>query len=516
MFYAWKRYEQIEGGNVKHRLYIPGALLMGLLSAQVLATIHVYLSNMALWQTTGTLLEAGYLAIPNARIAEDLRSVSTAAAGGVFFTLSLGAALTMVSFCVVWLWDRILHRNPKAFRWIIGFWVICLIMINLSGLNIAACAYIILIPAVTWVTASLMMPSRSTSGVLRLSFLPVLLFVVLTILWSNILDRNIFINIRDYLLLSNPVGQRINDFYYKYTLFPAETFKAVGQKQIRSCNLDEVLDQSLTARLEKTLRYYDYLYISGADRVDLSLETSENGDRLLMKGQGKVVVEISSGDFFKNPGDVLKDFSEKCDSNRLFRRLVFFSLLIGFPLILYAMIYSLLYLILGLFFSHGMSMVLTTVLCFGIGVSMLIPVSKGSAGIPPEKELTQLFLTGSLGERVSVLRRIWEDKKEVGEIEGFEKLVNSPHLAERYWLTRSLTYSKHRAAQGMLYALINDPSPNIVCQAFGALGQRRERGAIKMIIDRIKTSTHWYEQHYGYRALRSLGWLQQRSKQHSF
>ena len=68
----------------------------------------------------------------------------------------------------------------------------------------------------------------------------------------------------------------------------------------------------------------------------------------------------------------------------------------------------------------------------------------------------------------------------------------------------------------MLLALADDPVPIVACQALWALGERKNQAAVPMIINRINTSSHWYIQMYGYRALRTLGWVQPRSPQLSY
>jgi hypothetical protein len=55
---------------------------------------------------------------------------------------------------------------------------------------------------------------------------------------------------------------------------------------------------------------------------------------------------------------------------------------------------------------------------------------------------------------------------------------------------------------------MDDPHPNVVCQAFYALGARGQRMAIHPIMERLVRTNHWYAQWYGYRALRRLGWYQ--------
>ena len=63
-----------------------------------------------------------------------------------------------------------------------------------------------------------------------------------------------------------------------------------------------------------------------------------------------------------------------------------------------------------------------------------------------------------------------------------------------------------------LLSLLNDPQHNVVCMAFYGLGRRGEERAIQKIIGRIQSSDHWYEQWYGYKALKQLGWRQQGTK----
>jgi len=89
----------------------------------------------------------------------------------------------------------------------------------------------------------------------------------------------------------------------------------------------------------------------------------------------------------------------------------------------------------------------------------------------------------------------------------------SPHIAERYWLARALGVSRQSETYDDLIAFLDDPSPNVVSMAFYALGKRGDRRAIKEIMTRIEASDNWYNQWYAYKALRKLGWKQNRSKQ---
>jgi hypothetical protein len=83
---------------MKRLPYTLKILMPGLLAAHVIAAIQVYASNRGLYQTLTAMAGAGYLVVPNERVMPHLLEPGTAMAGALFFTLSLGAGLTVLSF----------------------------------------------------------------------------------------------------------------------------------------------------------------------------------------------------------------------------------------------------------------------------------------------------------------------------------------------------------------------------------------------------------------------------------
>jgi HEAT repeat protein len=90
--------------------------------------------------------------------------------------------------------------------------------------------------------------------------------------------------------------------------------------------------------------------------------------------------------------------------------------------------------------------------------------------------------------------------------------LTSNRVVERYWLARNLAHSRNASAYRDLLTLIKDPHPNVVCQAYYALGRQGKRTAIDPIKTQMTRSDHWYTQFYGYRAIRKLGWNQTQSR----
>jgi len=220
---------------MKRRLYAPAVLLIGLLSAQIVATGHVYLSNLDLLQATEAVMRAGYLAVPNAWVTQRLPSLAPAMAGGLFFTLSIGAGLALTTLIAVWIWDRIFQRRLKASVFFLFIWLGVLASVNDNGWNLVASTYCLVVPLVTAVAAIQLLPPKTILlSPLRVLW-PVSAAIVLALMWGMVMDRHLFTNIRDHLLLGTRAGQAITEAYYAYTLFPAEAFKALDQKQIRTC-----------------------------------------------------------------------------------------------------------------------------------------------------------------------------------------------------------------------------------------------------------------------------------------
>ncbi len=501
---------------MKHRLYAPAVLVVGLLSAQIIATTHVYLSNLDLLQATEVVMRSGYLAVPNARVAEHLNALATAMAGGLFFTLSIGAGLSLVTLIGAWLWDRTFRRRRTAIFFYLVIWAAGLLLVNDNGWNPVASAYLVVVPLITGVAAIQLLPARSTLVSPAGVFWPVSAAIILALLWSLVLDRHMFSNIRDHLLLGNRAGQAITDAYYSYTLFPAEAFKSLEQKQLRTCVLGSSLDRANWTRLERTVRAHDYLPIPAGYPADLTIGVNTDKTRFSLESGRQPVLSVPTDELLDSPDNALNAYSKKLDRNRMFRSLTLACLLLGLPLVLFSFLFSVLGLLPNLFFTVAVSDVIAAICCIVVGGILLVPVYQGHTATAVPANPSMAFSAPSPITRIAALRQACEDQRDIAVEVKAQGIENSPHIAERYWLARSLAYTRDPAAHAMLLALADDPAPIVVCQALWALGERKNQAAVPEIINRINTSSHWYIQMYGYRALRTLGWVQPRSPHLSY
>ncbi len=492
-----------------NRWYYPAlALLLGLFTAQVLAFAQVYLSNVELYRTVLTVRDAGYFPIPNEQIMPRLQEWGPALFGGLFFTLSTGAGLSLLSLAAAWVWDRLVHRNKFLLMLYLVLWVGSFVFVNYRGLSPLVSLYFLFVPTVVFTTTLSWIRPRAKVGVWLDRMIHAVPVLLLAILWASHMDRHLFLDLRDKLLLSNPIGTRINDFYYDYTLYPAEVFKSMDQKILKTCNLDAIQKKPVAAALEKTLLNYDYLNLGGVDVVDLRIE--EVGDNLVFRNRGKTILRSTLRDFLAATGTVLKEFSAKSDKHLFFRQFTFFSLLFGFPILLYIFLYTLIRLLAGLFLGSRPSSAVASILCFLAGIAFLVILNFGERETIEVKDLGNVLNSDSWQKRVEALKVIEQKKIEISDFPGYQPLLKSPRIPERYWLVRALGVSRRPETYENILTFLDDPHPNVVGMAFYALGQRGEPRAIKGIIKRIETSNHWYNQWHAYRALRTLGWKQKR------
>ena len=100
----------------------------------------------------------------------------------------------------------------------------------------------ILIPVVVVVLFLILSPNDLGRRYWLTPLMHFLAVSLLGLLWSTQMNGDLYINIRDNLLLSNAPGIHVNDFYYQYTLYPAEVFRNLNQKLIKTYHLSEMPD----------------------------------------------------------------------------------------------------------------------------------------------------------------------------------------------------------------------------------------------------------------------------------
>lgn len=522
-------------------LYPARVVVLGLGVAQVVATVLVYLSNRALAAKIAAIRAAGYGPLPGVDISPSLKSVEAAFAGGAFFTLSTGAGLVVPAFVAVILILPLprLYRVIRSRLFKPGFrflglavlaaagtaavipvvgWLVLLIRANARGFCPGLTAFLLLVPPPVIWAAVKWSPQRA--GYKRLPWRSPFHFVLIAILlglWASHVDRDVFINFKDNLLLTSRPGSAIVDFYYRYTLYPAEVFKPLSGQQLKTCVVAGNPDPVTTGRLEKTLRKHDYFIIpGGGSRVDLKLVYQ--GDRLILGQNKKALMIVDRDRFLSATGEILEQFSTEADHNAVFRRFTLISLLGMAPLILYLAGYALFCLLPGSLMNIRAASFLVPVLCFVFWTGVMTVMD-----IPKVTELTRdraaaAIREGTRKERLAALRYIHKKRLDITAFQGYRDLVSAPDLAQRYWLINSLGTSPNPLATDIIYPFLESKSAYIVCKAIAAAADQVRTGDalsrqryLNLILEKMQSADNWYVQFYAYKAAGRMGWVPEKS-----
>ena len=491
-------------------LYPFTALLLGMLLTQVLATVHVYLSNTALYSSLSAIKDAGYLAVPNQYVMPELKSFSTAFYGALFFTFSIGAGLSFLSMALAWVWDRLFFRKKYLLYVFFSLWLLCLIALNIYGFKFFVTLYFLTLPPIVFAITANCLTNLNKQNRHRNEMIHVIPVIVLALFLFWQTDARMFTDFRDIFLIANPVGSKINNFYYKYTLYPAEAFKSLNQKMLKTCRIEKIKEASTRQTLENILISHDYIPLTGNNDVDLEVILMDS--EIEFKNRSQSILRMTADDFFANPDKAIKQFAQKSDGHSFFRKFTFFSLLMGFPIAVYVIWHAFIAIVFSFFLRIKIASAIASGICFVICLILFFSFHLNRGPDVSINNLTNALSSDRWQKRVAALKLIDEKGLEIRNYQAYPKLLASTNNSERYWFIKTLGNSRSSATYRDLLGFLDDPDRNVLTMTFYALGQRGNRHAISKIINKIETSNDWYNQWYAYRALRSLGWKQTKLK----
>jgi hypothetical protein len=490
--------------NVRRWAFPAGELLAGMGIAQLVATFQVYASNSRLYSRMAAVAAAGFLPVPNGHAMPALLQWGTAACGGLLFSLSVGAGLSLLAIVAAWACPR----PAAAVGVLLGILAGLLVLMNSRGFDPWVSAYFILIPPLVFALTRRSLSGPDRTAMRRSLGLRLIALAAVALGWASQYDRDLFIDLRDHVLMSNRPGQMVSDFYYRYTLYPAEAFKSLDQKLLRTAALTP--DAPRPAPVEQLLVRNDYLPVS--QTADVDVEVSAKGDRVVFSRFDHTVLDVPLTRLAADPRAALSDLSSKTDRLSPFRGFTFYTVLLAFPTVLFLLLASSLRVLTGPAAAGMSGEVLSLVACVLLGWGILAQFQSNRVAPPTADQLERNLESASWPERAAALKAVRERKVDLLALPGAGDRVQSPHVPERYWLARALGVSPDPRASAILIHLLEDPSVNVRTMALESLGQRRDRAALAPVLDFLHRSHEWYDQMYAYQALRALGWNQARSR----
>jgi Ca2+/Na+ antiporter len=499
-----------------HFLFICKVLLLGLSIAQVLSTVQVYVSNAQYYTFLTSVQDAGYLAVPNEHVFSNLRDFGPAFCGGLFFTLTAGVALTIISSALAWAWDRLFSRNRIVLFLLSILLLLCLLSVNIQGFSPLITGYLLFIPIPVFRFTLNRLPEQQKDQSHKNLIFPAITFLMLPlilIVWRpSDMSKDRLLDVRDYLLLSNSIGRKVNAFYYENSLYSTRVFRSYGQQLLRSSRLEGLSDPSLTKRMTGILLSRDYLPLRNAIRPDLRIALSDKD--LEFYSQDELLLKTSMRDFFHNPAESLKQFEERTDRHSFLLVFTMFSIFFLGAILLFACIYTPFHLISGFFLKSTPRAIKAGILWPVAFLLVYLAFSTSDTeNLRAPQSLSKAITSDHLHIRIAALKYILRTKIDIAEFPAYPNMLKSQHIPERYWLAKALGVSRSPQTRKALHQLLDDPHFNVVCMALDSLGRRGNRADIPPILNKMQTSDNWYEQWYAYRALRRLGWQQKESNE---
>jgi hypothetical protein len=489
-------------------VYPAFVLAAGLALSQFLFFILVLRSNLILHGKMLAMETAGYLVVPNALVIPSLTSIPAAFNGALFFTFTTGAGICLAAMAGAWIFRRLFMSRTIFGILLAAAWLISIATVNFDGLTLTGTVPLAVIPPFVFLFCISRMPARPRPQERLALAIQVLVIIVIVLAWFPKTDRAVFIDIRDNILLSNSVGKRINDFYYRFTLYPAKLMKTPSQKLMAPACTGNIKDEALRRRLETVLAANDFLPLETGP-CDLIIGVEE--DLFVLSDNNKALLTAPQAAFFQDPGGILGGFSERVDATGPFRTMTFVSLFTALPLSLFLIVHAffsgLLFLVPSLLLRHAAA----SLLCLLIGIGSVAPLY-----LSPDHPLTGADIRRGLSsddwrQQRNALMTVLNEKIDPMEDpirQQAVRLYSSPHVPVRYWYASALGNSRHPQAYRLLLEMTDDPHPNVACMAYSGLGRFGSKRAVNEILKRITISDHWYVQWYAYRSLRQLGWTQ--------
>ena len=477
----------------------------GLLTAQIIATVFVYHSERKVLDLVRAVENAGYLPVPAGPAVASLNGWAPAFWAGLFYTLSIGTGLTLLTWASLRLWQGLFRGNRAVLIFLSALWIGLAAAANLRGPVLFPTLFCLLVPGATAYICIRTRPRADEARNLAWAA-PLLTLITLTALWSTQINSDLFVAIRDNILLSNAAGRRINDFYYRYTLYAAESFKSFNQKTLRSCNLDSAGDPASARELETLLVDRDILTLTQIKDPDIRVVSSREKMQLVSAAGRRI--EVTAGQLRSHPDQVLRSFSDATDRFAPLRKMTLAGLLLGFPVLLFVGVYGMLHVPAKFIMGPGRADLTVSGICLVIGILLFLPMMNAHPMALSPQNIDAALAADQWPQRVAALRFIAKNNLDIAAHPGYRRLLASPLIVERYWLARAMAASRSEETFARLLPMIRDPHPNVICQAFYALGEMGRRRAVGPIKQRLVELDHWYAQWYAYGALRKLGWRQ--------
>ncbi|MDY0132876.1 MAG: hypothetical protein RBR53_09410 [Desulforegulaceae bacterium] len=467
--------------KTKNKLFL--IFLPSLFTAHILWTIFIFLSNKELLEKSKALkIENNILISPAGLAAKGLEMFSTGFFSAVFFTFTAGVFFTFTGVFLGFLYSK---SKNKLKTFLIIFYIFLLILIGyLLGDYFAN----ILIGILSFFLTIKLKPNIYFT---KIYILPIIALAIIPFLYNG---NSFFSDFRDKVLLTNSFGKAINNFYYKFTLYPAEIIKSPLKKQLKTAQLIG-FNHSEQKHLESVLEKYNYFHLKNKNvKKDIKIFKFKNKVNLKTKN---LELDFDCKSFLSDTDKIIIKIAEKQQSPFLIK-ITIVGFVIFLPILLIFSFSIFLKTLFKLIFSNKTSEISTSVSFILILYLVLFPVFNSSFNekLTIEKEInsTNKF------KRINALKYIYQNKI---KFPVSDKNLNSSYDAERYWAVLNFPIKTPKDLDKIIKKT-RDDNINVRCKAYQRIGtispfyEKHYKMASEFLNSDYYKIKDWYVQWYAY------------------
>lgn len=440
------------------------SLFSGMLFSGIMGYFLTKESTALLLEKNRALLQAGLVALPGAGHLQVMEGAGPALAGGLFFALSLGIGGGALS----WLTGLVLGRLPSHVAALFAAPLFIPSVYSLvKGAPLPA-AYMAL-AAITGLWFGLK-ASGKIFACRRETLATLAVFFILAAGFSTWRFSGLspFVKIRDSALMGSLTLRPVSDFYYRWTLYPAEAIKPLDSATIPIVKADVPEKDAFCAQA------WDMGFFCappGMKVYDLEASARDGFIQLTYKGRS---AKWRPGDTRFNR-DELKTLTDSTDTARPLRRATFISLMYGLPMA--AII------LLTLLISES-----TTTAKVRLSMALALALGIAWAGLPDDASLKHAQMAAGKGY-ASLASGMLASSDPVERFYGAFAAASDPSSNE-----------------SKLIEALDDPVLNVRYQAATALGGATSARARERLLQMLSSGDEWYVKFRAYNALLKMGW----------
>ncbi|PLX45619.1 MAG: hypothetical protein C0609_02580, partial [Deltaproteobacteria bacterium] len=302
---------------------LPTAILSGLLAAFAMGAARTMTSTEKLLEKNLALKAAGFTPLPGNGHWEVMESLKPALSGGLFFALAMGAGFGVFGFLVGRLASLLGH---KAKIFLMAASTLPPIAALLGGETLlgATLAVVLLYSFRTASKAPPPEPARALALLISLLILASPLAVILSSTTGG------FETVRNALVKSD-TARGLSDFYYRWTLYPAESIKPLLARTQVTAFISPDLDERRANVIGAAFKKRNIYIVGDGDGADMIVKPSDETALLATKHFSVKLDTLSEAKIASG----INSLSSISDDSKVLRRVTLYSLAVGFPLALF-------------------------------------------------------------------------------------------------------------------------------------------------------------------------------------